>query len=204
MIKPKTIYKILTIFVIIVFIFLLNKTCATQTQENFNITIKDVIKEDNGKREVVIHTYINEIKIEKGIIVYQAKINYDENIFENIEIEETDIWNKPILKNNKLIGYTKTGKATNKAGELFTLKLTVKENVKDIETNINIEEIEVANTKEKSKTTKPYTVAIKIKAAEKTNKTNKTNLLLPIIIVIIITSIIIAIYIIKKKHKNIV
>ena len=199
MIKPKTIYKILTIFVIIVFIFLLNKTYATQTQENFNITIKDIIKEDNGKREVVIHTYINEIKIEKGIIVYQAKINYDENIFEKIEIEETDIWNKPILKNNKLIGYTKNGKATNKAGELFTLKLTVKENVKDIETNINIEEIEVANTKEKSKASKPYTVAIKIKAAE---KTNKTNLLLPIIIAIIITLIIITIYIIKNKNKR--
>lgn len=197
--KRKLIINIAIMLIIISPIFILNTTHAEETNESFNLTLKDEIIENDDNKEVIIHTYIDEINIEKGIIVYQAKINYDENIFEDLEIEGTEEWNTPTVKNNKLIGYSKNGKTINDPGELFVIKLKVKENVKDTETNIEIADMQVANTQNLVKSTKNYEAKVQI---EGLNNSNTLLVFLITIAIILILANIFVIKRIKKKHRK--
>ena len=197
--KEGLIFNIAIIVITVLLILLLNTTYATETNESFNLTLKDEIIENDDNKEVIIHTYIDEINIEKGIIVYQAKINYDENIFEGLEIEGTEEWNTPTVKNNKLIGYSKNGKTINDPGELFVIKLKVKENVKDTETNIEIADMQVANTQNLVKSTKNYEAKVQI---EGLNNSNTLLVFLITIAIILILANIFVIKRIKKKHRK--
>ena len=197
--KRKLIINIAIMLIIISPIFILNTTHAEETNESFNLTLKEEIIENDENKEVIIHTYLDEINIEKGIMVYQAKINYDENIFEDLEIEGTEEWNTPTVKNNKLIGYSKNGKTINDPGELFVIKLKVKENVKDTETNIEIADMQVANTQNLVKSTKNYEAKVQI---EGLNNSNTLLVFLITIAIILILANIFVIKRIKKKHRK--
>ena len=45
---------------------------------------------------------IEDIKLDKGIAAFSAILDYDNNIFEEVEVNEIDEWDKPILMHRRL------------------------------------------------------------------------------------------------------
>lgn len=188
------------IFIVMLFIItlMLCKTYAIEWQEGFKVVLSSEIEKNNGKKQVIIPVSIEDIDIEGGIVAYMAKIVYDENVFESIEVKGTDKWDNPYTVGNKVMGYKKTGEIAEKTEQPFNIILTVKNGAKGSKTKVTIKELSVGSIINAKELNKDYTIEVRLNNIDVIVKT----IIYILIIAIVVGALVYYIYIVRPKKKE--
>ncbi len=119
---------------------------------SFNCKIEANTNKVKAEEILEIKLYLQDYSnIDKGINVYKAKLEYDENIFEKVELknfESKNLWKEFLYNENthEFIAINKSG--SKQAEEVVSLKLKVKKDIKAGETAIKIKEVVTSEGKE--------------------------------------------------------
>lgn len=194
----KKVISILFIAIILISTLLSYKTYAIEWQEDYNVKLNYKIEENNGKKQVVIPVTIENVNLKGGILACSATIEYDDNVFENIEIKGTEKWEKIYGKNNKFMATKNTEYSAELIENPFIVCLTIKDGAKSGKTEVKIKNLSVGNILKQEKSDRDYKITVKI--------TNNDVLLITIIcssvILVIIALILVYIFIIKPKIEK--
>lgn len=196
---------------ILILIFILISIISTNVlASNFNTELEINNKTNN---EIIIVFKATDINFENTMSTIEGNIEYDKNVFEEINIENLNEWN--IVYNNgnnangKFIGF-KINNEKIKQEELFKISLKLKQNIQDIKTQIKVKNIKSADGDNLvSAQDKTLNINIKnsniteTKEEKNTQVTNKNILkvILMLIIIILVLTIITSIVYLTKKYK---
>lgn len=190
--------KIIPILFVVIFLIgtlMPIKTNAIEWQENYNVNLSYEIKDVNGKKQVVIPVYIENIGVKGGILTCKTKIEYDEKVFENIEIKGTEKWEDIYVKDNKVFASKGIKYSAEKQETPFVIYLTVKKGAITSNTEVSIKNLSVGNAVNEEKAKINYTIKIKL------NNLDVIMKVLSIIAVIAIIAIAVIVYIFIIKPK---
>lgn len=138
--KIKGIFVLFTIFMAVIFVQL-----PVQAAESFQADLMASNTEiKKGEKVKVTLSFEDYQEINKGINSYQAKLEYDTDIFEEIkatDFESLNSWEEFLYnsENQEFIAIKKAGSKSNEA--ILTLTLTAKEDVSNKETIVKVKDI---------------------------------------------------------------
>lgn len=113
--------------------------------ESINAVTSTNLSDIKKGEEVVVSLSLNEYKdIKKGIAAYKATLNYDTNVFEQVQTDDfvsQDNWEKLLYNKNtnEFVAINKAG--AKEDGEIVTIKLTAKQDIKARKTTISFNDI---------------------------------------------------------------
>lgn len=134
--------KGLLAFIIFILILL---TPITVFGVSFSGKIETNTNEIKAGEEIEIKFYLQDFKdIKDGINAYKATLDYDNNMFEDVELEDfksQNLWEEFLYNENthEFVAIKKAG--SKESEEVVTLKLKVKDNIKAGKTTIKIKDI---------------------------------------------------------------
>ena len=137
---------------VILFIFLILIGSNVQAATSLNANVTSSLEEAEGGQEVIVTLRFDTFKeVKKGINAYQATLEYDKEVFEQVkedDIKALNNWEK--LKYNQetgdLVAIKRAG--TRAEEDIVQIKLKVKEDAKPQETEVGINDIVTSEGKE--------------------------------------------------------
>ena len=192
------------IFIIIMILGISNYSQAS----SFNLDISADKTEIEAGEEAEINIKLTNIDMgEKGINVVEGTLEYDKDVIENIQFEGIDEWKRTYNnEEGKLKGkflLDKMSEGIKEEESISSIKLKIKEDAKQGETQIKIKDIK-SNDGESLVDTEDKVITLKISNTneEKQNVKTGDNILLVVGLVIAVIMLNVIITIVRKKNKK--
>ena len=190
------------IFIIIMILGISNYSQAS----SFNLDISADKTEIEAGEETEINVKLTNIDMgEKGINVVEGTLEYDKNFIENIQLEGINEWKKIYNdENGKLKGkflLDKMSEGIKQEESIGTIKVKIKEDAKQGETQIKIKDIK-SNDGENLVDTEDKVITLKISNTNQNKDNVKTGDNILSVVGIVIAVIMINVIITKVRKKK--
>lgn len=164
---------------IILMMIMLGSTCMAATGDSYQVAITSNKTQIKAGETITLQISLKNIHIlsgEKGIGAYSAKLEYDNNVFEKVEVKGNSQWDTPLLQNGEFVSVRTDGTCSSLDQEIATIALTAKENITSTSTMIKVTNFQASNAVEKIGTSDAVLlVAIQGKQDNNGNNNNNNN-----------------------------
>ena len=190
------------IFIIIMILGISNYSQAS----SFNLDISADKTEIEAGEETEINVKLTNIDMgEKGINVVEGTLEYDKDFIENIQLEGINEWKKIYnTEDGKLKGkflFDKMNEGIKEEESIGTIKVKIKEDAKQGETQIKIKDIK-SNDGENLVDTEDKVITLKISNTNQNKDNVKTGDNILLVVGIVIAVIMINVIITKVRKKK--
>lgn len=135
---------------------------------------KEVLKGEKFEITITVDN-INVTTGQKGIGAYKAKINYDNAMFDMVEIKGLGNWEELIQNGNEIVATTKDGECVNTRQEIAIITFIAKTEISNITSVIKISDFKASDT-ENTIATEDKEIEVKVNSkSDNINEGNQEN-----------------------------
>ena len=201
--RNKTFKKLIIALLFTFFIMITTNIYAS----NFNTSL-EIDNSNRDKNNIVLVLKLKDVNFENIISAIEGNLEYDREVFSEANIEELNNWGLVYNnKNGKFVGFKISDKEI-KQEDLFKIELKLKENVKDLNTQISIKNIKSADG-DNLVATEDRIIDVDISNGEISAKAQKGKItdkrmlkyLLIVVELVLVITIITSIAYLIQKHK---